>query len=162
MRRMVCVLVGVVAGALLLSGCEAVDLPLAAVRMGVDGKPQALIRPCGDDRVDGLSLTGTRAKDGSGPNLSGWRVPDTVRPGDAGFPLFSPLADWHARPSGTQAPVADYTYQLGFMKGESNYEYSVILTFRTADLAKLKPGQVWADDRAMSLGEFEKLAEDSC
>ncbi|MFF1306086.1 hypothetical protein [Streptomyces sp. NPDC058307] len=24
------------------------------------------------------------------------------------------------------------------------------------------PGHVWADDRAMSLGEFERLAEDSC
>jgi hypothetical protein len=85
-----------------------------------------------------------------------------VRPGDADFPLFSPLAGWHARPSGTRTPVADYTYQLGFMKGEYNYEYNATLTFRTADLAKLKPGQVWADDRAMSLGEFEKLAEDSC
>ncbi|WP_328750766.1 hypothetical protein OHT57_35010 [Streptomyces sp. NBC_00285] len=162
MRRCVIAMAGVAVGAGLLSGCGAIDLPLAAVQLGADGKPHALIRPCGDDRVQGLSLTGTKAKDGSGPNLSGWHVPDTVRPGNAGFPLFSPLTDWHARPSGTQTPVADYTYQLGFMKGESNYEYSVTLTFRTADLAKLKPGQVWADDRAMSLGEFEKLAEDSC
>jgi hypothetical protein len=162
MRRYVIAMVGVAVGALLLSGCGAVDLPLAAVQVGADGVPYALIRPCGDDRVQGLSLTGTKAKDGSGPNLSGWRVPDTVRPGDADFPLFSPLADWHARPSGTRTPVADYTYQLGFMKGEYNYEYNATLTFRTADLAKLKPGQVWADDRAMSLGEFEKLAEDSC
>ncbi|WP_316775188.1 hypothetical protein [Streptomyces sasae] len=36
------------------------------------------------------------------------------------------------------------------------------VTFTAGYLAALQPGQVWADDRAMSLGEFEKLAEDSC
>ncbi|MFJ3777648.1 hypothetical protein ACIPX0_38770 [Streptomyces sp. NPDC090075] len=153
---------GTVAGALLLSGCVAEDLPLAAVRVGQDGKPHALIRPCGDDRIEGLGLTGTRARDGSGRDLSGWSVDDTLRTGDASFPLFDPSADWHAQHTGTQHTVAAYTYRLGFMKGEFNYEYSVTLTFRTTDLAKLKPGQVWADGRAMSLGEFEKLAEDSC
>ncbi|MFJ9151373.1 hypothetical protein ACIRP7_25700 [Streptomyces sp. NPDC102270] len=45
------------------------------------------------------------------------------------------------------------------MTGDS---YNGIVTFTAADLAALEPGQVWADDRAMSLGEFEELAEDSC
>ena len=34
--------------------------------------------------------------------------------------------------------------------------------FTTDDLGRLRPGQVWADDRAMSVEEFEKLAEKSC
>lgn len=162
MRRGVGAVAGVVGGVLLLTGCGAIDLPLAAVRLGADGVPHALIRPCGDDRIQGLSLTGTKARDGSGKDLSGWWVRGKRRTGDAGFPLFSPLAEWRAHHTGTQRLVADYTYQLGFMKGEFNYEYSPTLTFRAADLAKLRPGQVWADDRVMSLGEFEKLAEDSC
>ncbi|MFK0154519.1 hypothetical protein ACIQVL_32280 [Streptomyces sp. NPDC090499] len=153
---------GTAAGALLLSGCGAIELPLAAVRVGANGMPHAVIRPCGDDRIEGLSLTGTRARDGSGRDLSGWRVDGTLRTGDASFPLFDPPADWHARHTGTQRTVAAYTYRLGFMKGEFNYEYSTTLTFRTTDLAKLRPGRVWADGRVMSLGEFEKLAEDSC
>ncbi|MGW5653639.1 hypothetical protein [Streptomyces humi] len=152
----------VTAAAVLLAGCESVAAPLAAVRVGPDGRPHALVRPCGDDRVQGLSLSGTRARDGSGRNLSGWRVEKTLRPGRASFPLFDPPADWHARHTGTQHAVAGYTYRLGFMKGESDYEYTTTLTFRTADLAKLGAGQVWADGRVMGLGEFEKLAEDSC
>ncbi|WP_046729235.1 hypothetical protein [Streptomyces humi] len=150
------------AGAVLLTGCVPEEPPLAAVRTGLDGRPHALVRPCGDDRVQGLSLTGTRARDGSGRNLSGWRVADRVRPGKASFPLFDPPADWHARHTGTQHAVAGYTYRLGFMKGEFDYEYTTTLTFRTTDLAKLGAGQVWADGRVMGLGEFERLAEDSC
>ncbi|MEU2422634.1 hypothetical protein ABZ619_16705 [Streptomyces sp. NPDC007851] len=150
------------AAAVLLTGCESVAAPLAAVRVGLDGRPHALVRPCGDDRVQGLSLSGTRARDGSGRNLSGWRVEKTLRTGKASFPLFDPPADWHARHTGTQHAVAGYTYQLGFMKGEGDYAYTTTLTFRTTDLAKLAPGRVWADGRVMGLGEFERLAEDSC
>ena len=51
-------MLGTAAGAVLLSGCGAVDLPLAAVRAGADGTPYALIRPCGDDHYQGLSLDG--------------------------------------------------------------------------------------------------------
>ncbi|MEU2773831.1 hypothetical protein ABZ646_13035 [Streptomyces sp. NPDC007162] len=153
---------GTVAGAVLLAGCESMAAPLAAVRVGLDGRPHALVRPCGDDRVQGLSLSGTRARDGSGRNLSGWRVEKTLRTGKASFPLFDPPADWHARHTGAQHTVAAYTCRLGFVKGEGDYAYSTTLTFRTTDLAKLRPGRVWADGRVLSLGEFEKLAEDSC
>ncbi|MFF4831592.1 hypothetical protein [Streptomyces sp. NPDC001315] len=55
-----------------------------------------------------------------------------------------------------------YTYELSFGKAEFNYEYTGIVTFRATDLHPLRRGQVWADGRAMSLGEFERLAEDSC
>jgi hypothetical protein len=57
--------------------------------------------------------------------------------------------------------VAGYSYELAFGKAEPDYDYTGAVTFTAEDLAALKPGQVWADGRAMSLGEFEKLAEDS-
>ncbi|MEV5534743.1 hypothetical protein [Streptomyces prunicolor] len=156
------VVVGVVAGGLLLSGCGALDLPLAAVRVDASGAPQAVLRPCGDDLIQGLSLTGAPADTDSDRNFSGWRVPGKRHGADAEFPLFTPPSAWRARAAGQQRLVANYTYELAFGKAEFNYEYTGHVTFRAADLAALKPGQVWADGKVMSLGEFEKLAEDSC
>jgi hypothetical protein len=153
-------LAGVVGGVLLLSGCGAVVLPLAAVRLDASGAPEAVVRHCGDDLIQGLSLAGAPVD--SEKNLSGWRVPGKRHGSDAGFPLFSPPADWHAKAIGQQRLVPAYTYQLAFGKAEFNYEYTGLVTFRAGDLARLKAGQVWADDRVMGRGEFEKLAADSC
>lgn len=160
MGRAGAALAGVVGGVLLLSGCGAEILPLAAVRLDAWGAPVALVRHCGDDLIHGLSLAGAPAD--SEKNLSGWRVPGQRHGTDAEFPLFSPPVAWQARAAGQQRLVPSYTYELGFGKAEFNYEYTGIVTFRAADLAALKPGQVWADDRVMSRGEFEKLAADSC
>jgi hypothetical protein len=151
---------GMVAGVLLLSGCTPEDLPLAAVRLDATGAPQAVLRHCGDDLIEGLSLEG--APDGSEKNLSGWRVRGRRHGTDAEFPLFSPPAKWRAKAMGTQRLVPGYSYQLAFGKAEFNYEYVGVVTFHAADLAKLKPGQVWADGRAMSRGKFEKLAAAAC
>jgi hypothetical protein len=157
--------VGAVAGALLLSGCSAEVLPLVAVRLDAAGTAEAVLRPCGDDLVQALSLTGTTAEEAgsdSARNRSGWRTPGRLRPEDAEFPLFSPPGDWHVRPAGEQRLVPGYTYELAFGKAEFNYEYTGLVAFTAHDLATLHPGQVWADGRSMSLGEFEELAEDSC
>ncbi|MER5381312.1 hypothetical protein ABT040_13660 [Streptomyces sp. NPDC002688] len=162
MKRAVVAVVGVVAGCLLLGGCGPEIRPLAAVRLDTEGAPRAVLRPCGDDLIRGLSLVGAPAGTDSGRNRSGWKVPGKRHGTRAEFPLFSPPSAWRARASGQQRLVPDYTYRLGFGKAEFNYEYTGTVTFRAADLATLKPGQVWADDRAMSLGEFERLAEDSC
>ncbi|MGW1214640.1 hypothetical protein ACWD5F_33945 [Streptomyces sp. NPDC002499] len=162
MRRSGVAVAGAVAGCLLLSGCGAIDLPLAAVGVDATGAPQAVLRPCGDDLIQGLSLVGAPADTESERNYSGWRVPGKRHGTDAGFPLFAPPSAWQARAVGQQRLVPDYTYELAFGKAEYNYEYTGRVTFRAADLAALKPGQVWADDRAMSLDEFEELAEDSC
>ncbi|MEU9170195.1 hypothetical protein AB0D34_20720 [Streptomyces sp. NPDC048420] len=162
MRRGVFAVAGAVVAIGLLSGCGAEILPLVAVRVDGEGRAQAVIRPCGDDPVHGVSLSGAPDEDESGDVLSGWRVPGKLRAADAEFPLFSPPAAWHAQAIGPQRPVSAYTYELGFGKGESTYEYTGSVTFRARDLATLAPGQVWADDRAMSLGEFEELAEGSC
>jgi len=154
-----------VAGALFLSGCGAEVLPLVAVRLDAGGTAEVVLRPCGEDLVQGLGLEGTTAAEAdsdSARNRSGWRAPGRLRPDDAEFPLFSPPGDWHVRPAGEQRLVPGYAYRLAFGKAESDYEYTGIVTFTADDLAALTPGQVWADDRAMSLDEFEELAEDSC
>ncbi|WP_405730869.1 hypothetical protein OG885_14110 [Streptomyces sp. NBC_00028] len=164
LRRRVGV-VGAVVGALLLSGCGAEVLPLVAVRLDAAGTAEAVLRPCGDDLVQGLSLSGTTAGEAdsdSARDRSGWRAPGRLRPDDAEFPLFSPPGDWHVSPAGEQRLVPGYTYELAFGKAEFNYEYTGIVTFTADDLSALRPGQVWADGRPMSLGEFEGLAEDSC
>ncbi|MFF7983799.1 hypothetical protein ACFZDK_32590 [Streptomyces sp. NPDC007901] len=152
---------GTVAGALLLSGCGAVDLPLAAVRAGADGAPYALIRPCGDDHYQGLSLDGRARGAADGPVTTGWDIKGE-RAGDAGFPLFSPPAKWRARHRGAQKLLPRHHYTLGFGHYVTGDSYNGIADFTTEQITALKPGQVWADGRAMSLGEFERLAEDSC
>ena len=48
----------------------------------------------------------------------------------------------------------------GGTSGFSNY--NIELHFTSADLSDLRTGQVWAEGRAMSRSEFEKLADDSC
>lgn len=162
---------GAPAGALgapaLLSGCGAETRPLAAVHLDASGNPWALVRPCGDDLVQGLGPHGTpaaaaEADADSAPGLSGWRVPGERHIADAAFPLFSPPAAGRARPAGEQRLLPGYSYELVFGKAEYDYEYTGSVTFRAADLRGLGPGRVWAEDRAMSLGEFERLAEDSC
>ncbi|MFJ3308084.1 hypothetical protein ACIPSA_34370 [Streptomyces sp. NPDC086549] len=162
MRRAGAAAAGVVAGALLLSGCAAVDLPLAGVRAGADGKPYALIRPCGDDEYRTPSLDGWAEGGGDGPVTTGWDVRKEKLSGDAEFPLFSPPDAWRARHRGAQRLLPKHRYSLGFGHYVTGDSYNGIVEFSAEDIGRLKPGQVWADDRAMSLGEFEKLAEDSC
>ncbi|MDV9169858.1 hypothetical protein R6V09_06865 [Streptomyces sp. W16] len=153
---------GVVVGCLLLSGCTAEDLPLAGVRLGADGAPHALIRPCGDDSYQTPSLDGWAGGIDDGPVTTGWDVRKENLRGDADFPLFSPPAAWRARHRGEQRLLPKHHYSLRFGHYITSDSYNGIVDFTTEQITALKPGQVWADDKAMSLGEFEKLAEDSC
>ncbi|GGL96622.1 hypothetical protein GCM10010129_45560 [Streptomyces fumigatiscleroticus] len=156
-------MLGGVAGAVvLLSGCAAVDLPLAAVRTDADGVPWALVRPCGDDDYLGPRLQGRAAGAAQDAAVtSGWSVRGE-RDGDTEFPLFSPPAAWRARPAGPQRLQPGHRYTLSFGHYVTGDSYNGVVEFTAEDVAALPPGQVWADGRAMSLGEFEELAEDSC
>ncbi|MFD4977166.1 hypothetical protein [Streptomyces sp. NPDC058424] len=51
------------------------------------------------------------------------------------------------------------TYALAF-HGSGSYMAHVYFT--TDDLASLQPGQVWADNRAMSTKDFDELVDDKC
>ncbi|WP_406173760.1 hypothetical protein [Streptomyces sp. NBC_00996] len=178
MRRRSSAAVGVPAGLGLLSGCSPASLSLAAVWLGTDGQPVVAVRPCG--RATHLSLAGW-AEDAYIEDKSGEMVPNpssTASPGQVNtrwwvgsgveiarttFPLFSPPSVWHTQKTGPQRLLPGRSYSLHFVGARrGRHPYDGYLGFSAAGLASLRPGQVWADGRAMSLGEFEKPAEDSC
>ncbi|MET9451198.1 hypothetical protein [Streptomyces cinerochromogenes] len=162
MRRTGAVAAGIVGGMLLLSGCGAVDLPLAGVRVAADGTPYAMVRPCGDDSYQSPSLDGRARAGEEGPVTTGWDAKKEGLRGDADFPLFDPPARWQARHRGTQRLLPRHHYVLGFGHYTGGDSYNGTVEFTGEQIGRLKPGQVWADDRAMSLGAFERLADDSC
>ncbi|MEU9441810.1 hypothetical protein AB0D42_13015 [Streptomyces sp. NPDC048304] len=161
MRRTGAVAAGIAGGMLLLSGCAAVDLPLAGVRAGTDGTPYAVFRPCGDDAYQGPSLEG-RPRGGDGSATTGWDARSEGLHGDTEFPLFAPPAGLHARHRGKQELLPGHDYTVGFGHYVTGDSYNAVVEFTAAQIARLRPGQVWADGRAMSLGSFERLAEESC
>ncbi|MEU0008557.1 hypothetical protein ABZ079_30960 [Streptomyces sp. NPDC006314] len=162
MRRARVMAAGVTGGMLLLSGCTAVDLPLAGVRVGTDGTPYAVFRPCGDDGYQGPHLDGRRRGAGDGPVTTGWDARREGLHGDAGFPLFTPPEGWQARHRGKQELLPRHDYVLGFGHYDSGDSYNGVVEFTADQIGRLKPGQVWADGRTMSRGAFGRLAEDSC
>ncbi|SOD83316.1 hypothetical protein [Streptomyces sp. Ag109_G2-15] len=159
---MTAAVLGGVSGMLLLSGCTAVDLPLAGVRVGADGVPYALFRPCGGDGYQGPSLDGRARHGGGGPVTTGWDVRKEGLHGDAEFPLFAPPGEWKARHRGAQRLLPGHRYTLAFGHYVTGDSYNGTVEFTTEQIGRLGPGQVWADGRAMRLGAFEKLAEDAC
>ncbi|GGW74678.1 hypothetical protein GCM10010503_60420 [Streptomyces lucensis JCM 4490] len=162
MRHTGAVAAGIVGGMLLLSGCGAVDLPLAGVRAGADGTPYAVLRPCGDDAYRGPYLEGRARGAGDGPVTTGWDTRKKGLHGDTGFPLFAPPEDWKARHRGARRLLPRHRYVLGFGHYVTGDSYNAVVEFTTEQIARLGPGRVWADGRAMSLAEFERLAADSC
>ena len=152
-------------GAVLLSGCGPEILPLAGVTVEGDGTPRVLVRPCGDASYTGPALTGWAGSWEDEPgedetNTTVWGT-DGEWSGDAEFPLFSPPSAWGAEARGEQRLLADHTYAFVF-HGHTDDRAGGSVTFTAADLARLRPGRVWADDRVMSAEEFEEQAEGAC
>ncbi|WP_326666118.1 hypothetical protein [Streptomyces sp. NBC_00385] len=169
MRRVMVYALFAAVGMATLSGCGAVVVPLVGVQLDAKEVPHLLLRPCGDDKIQGLALQGfagiNQAESGGlldGENLSGWKVPGKKAPGDVDFPIFAPPSQWAAVHVGDQNLRTDLTYQVAFGKAEFNYEYTGLVTFRLTDVDALEPGQVWADGRSMTREAFEELAEESC
>lgn len=158
MRRRGAVL-GAVAGGLLLGGCSPADLPLAAVWLDAGGKPVVSVRPCGDDRVRRLSLSGS-GDEGSDDTF--WRTAGAGT-GAVTFPLFSPPRSWKADRGGPQRLLTGRDYWLSGTVGQGeNVDYRIVVTFAADDLTLLEPGQVWADERALSRDAFDELVDDKC
>ncbi|MGW0514889.1 hypothetical protein ACWD1W_37695 [Streptomyces olivaceoviridis] len=162
MRRTGAVAAGIAGGMLLLSGCGAVDLPLAGVRAAPDGTPYAVFRPCGDDSYRGPDLDGRPRGAGKGPVTTGWDAKKEGLRGDADFPLFDPPAAWHARHRGSRHLLPRHRYVLRFGHYAGGDSYNGVVEFTGEQIDRLKPGQVWADGRAMSLAAFDRLAADAC
>ncbi|MFJ9247129.1 hypothetical protein [Streptomyces sp. NPDC101776] len=175
MRRVVVAVVGAAAGVGLLSGCSPARLPLAAAWLGTDGQPVALVKPCGHDRAGDIDLgswTEEETADGvsgtaESPSLgTGWRTPLVGPPmepfGTTTFPLFEPPRSWRTEATGPQMLAPGRTYSLTFKVYGTGVEYTGDLYFTAKDLTSLRPGQVWADDRAMSRDDFDDLVDDKC
>jgi hypothetical protein len=147
---------------------------------GADGQPVVAIRPCGGDHAKDLDLR-SWAEDAyvedehgelidnptstasPGQEDTNWDVASGVEVGRITFPLFSPPSAWQVRKTGQQRLLPGRAYALHFTGARTGWSpYDGDLTFSAEELASLRPGQVWADGRAMSRGEFEKLAANSC
>ncbi|MBK3566632.1 MULTISPECIES: hypothetical protein [unclassified Streptomyces] len=176
MKRVGVTAVGVTAGVGLLSACSPAQLPLAAAWLDTDGRPVALVRPCGHDRAGSIHLSSWTADEtadgasgtpeGQGSD-TGWGTP-LVGPhgepfGTTTFPLFEPPRSWRTEAVGPQALAPGRTYYLKFtVPGGAVVHYSGVLDFTAKDLTSLHSGQVWADGRAMSRDDFDDLVDDKC
>lgn len=168
------------------------DLPLVAVRNGDDGQPVAELRPCdGGETISEMGLeswtpeedeaaieeaslgsvgsssasqpaqAGTEypGRDQADQEDSSWETWGATNHGGVVFRVFSPPPQWHAQAFGRQALLPGRTYALTFRGSGSYLAHGY---FTADDLASLRPGQVWADDRAMSTKDFDELVEDKC
>jgi hypothetical protein len=98
---------------------------------------------------------------------TGWRTPLVGPPlepfGTTTFPLFEPPRSWRTEATGPQKLAPGRTYSLTFKVFEGGgVQYTGDLYFTAKDLTSLHPGQVWADDRAMSRDDFDDLVDDKC
>lgn len=182
MRRVlgaVCVVAGLVG----MSGCTPPDLPLVAVRIGEDRKPVAELRTCAgldaamvelhswpeDEEDDDVAaeeepseMTPSSPTGSGAQEDSGWVTRGYV-PGRVSFPLFSPPLSWNAEHTGRQVLLPGRTYVLSFRGAQDGGETYVGNVYFTADeLASLRPGQVWADSRAMDRDTFDERADNTC
>lgn len=170
---------GMVAAFGLLSACTPPDVPLAAVWLDEDRRPVAEIRPCHSQHATDVHLgswtqeeqdaleespdagsSGTVASDGVDSGWAAWTV--WVASGTS-FRLFPPPPSWRVQTFGRQELLPGRTYALSFGGGgKGNDDRNGHVYFTTADLASLRPGQVWADNRAMSREDFDKLVDHNC
>lgn len=113
MPKRVLAVVGAAAGAVLLSGCVALELPLAAVTADTDGVPRVLIRPCADDPYEDPTLSGWAGayEDEPSEDDADTTVWETAGEwsGAEEFPLFSPCGLVGGRGRGrAAAPVGPH------------------------------------------------------
>ncbi|WP_405984661.1 hypothetical protein [Streptomyces sp. NBC_00872] len=189
MRRAITAVTGALCTAVLLTGCSPPDLRLAALWKGEDGRWWAELRPCGDDLLNSPHLSGWPTEEtetagsetagseaaGSGGSPSpepepeptiddstGWRTWSMTPTGRVRFPLFEPPESWRAEATGPQELRPGYTYGLTFRVGADSSVYRGSVFASTEELATLRPGQVWADGRAMSMDEFDDVVADQC
>ncbi|WP_405978438.1 hypothetical protein [Streptomyces sp. NBC_00158] len=161
------------AGAGMLAGCSAADLPLISVGIGADGTPQVTMVPCGKDAIGTVDffVHGTPAPGAPQPTVTtpstasedGWLAGGSpLAPGRVTFPLFSPPATWAVREWGAERSLKPgREYSLSF-RPPGFGDYSGSVSFTAEDLAGLKPGEVWAGGRAMSQKKFRKRVADKC
>ncbi|MFE5208421.1 hypothetical protein [Streptomyces sp. NPDC056600] len=91
----------------------------------------------------------------------GWEVPrGMTHRGRAVIPVLSPPDSWLVEGGGGRELLPGRTYSLSFYSYDG--EYYGDGAFTADDLASLRPGQVWAAGRAMSVDEFADQVGEVC
>ncbi|WP_448321390.1 hypothetical protein [Streptomyces sp. CO7] len=163
----------------MVSGCSPAHLTLVAVTNGEDGRPVAVLQPCDDGGEDimGMRLgswpsgasrvemdgagTGGADEDRASVDDGGWETPrGTTHRGRAVIPVLSPPDSWLVEGGGARELLPGRTYSLSFYSYDGVYYGDGYFT--TQDLASLRPGQVWAAGRAMSVDDFADHVGEVC
>lgn len=158
---------------LLAAGCSPPERQLVAVGRGPEGDVRALLRPCSNaTHMEEVSVQHVAEEtDPADPEfLDGWsaRPPRSVT-GEQEISLYQPPENWR----GTAHPASELSeagfYAVEFVIGrESTQDRSIVVEYRgigsfeAADIARLAPGQWWADGKAMSRAQFREHAGDAC
>ncbi|MEY2246500.1 hypothetical protein [Streptomyces sp. BF23-18] len=148
-------------------GCSPPERPLVAIYAAQGGEVRALLRACPNSAVTSMTLMRMDGKESAGAATQGveyWvGAPPEPLKGEQDISLVSLPADWGASRLGTGELTAGAFYSLNFTSGhDDSVDYHGIGGFRTSDIEKLDPGDVWADGKSMSLKEFRKKADGSC
>ncbi|MFJ8041420.1 hypothetical protein ACIRBX_13040 [Kitasatospora sp. NPDC096147] len=155
------------AGLAVLTGCSPEELPLVGVQLDARGVPQALLRSCDDQgrvRAPALYAMEPAVADQQywpDDQWLAWKSTEP-RPKAADFPLFAPPTEWAVTTHGPQSLEPDRVYRLGFADPEETYAYNATVTFDTARLAALEPGQVLTHGGVVSRADFDRLARKAC
>lgn len=91
----------------------------------------------------------------------GWESPrGMTHSGRAVFPVLSPPASWLVEEGGTRELLPGRTYSLSFYAYDGQYVGDG--DFTADDLASLRPGELWAAGRAMSVDDFAEHVHAVC
>ncbi|MFE1899683.1 hypothetical protein [Streptomyces yangpuensis] len=150
-----------------LTGCSPAQLSLVAAYNGDDGKPWIMLAPCGRNDITSVRVSSRPTGPDRSPHApgagqeSGWRSGFDPGIGGGSLPLFEPPASWSAEPDGEQRILPGHQYIAEFYSPEDGAYYGQVY-FTAEDLAGLEPGEVWADDRAMTRKEFREHRAEQC
>ncbi|MFE6909154.1 hypothetical protein [Streptomyces erythrochromogenes] len=150
-----------------LAGCSPPRYDLVAAYNGDDGKPWIMLAPCGRNDITSVHVSSWPTDPGRSPYTpgagleSGWWADIDPAIGGGSLPLFAPPASWSVLPHGEQRLLPGYRYNVDFYSPEDGVYYGEVY-FTAEDLAGLKPGEVWAGDRAMTRKAFREYRADKC
>ncbi|MGW6705594.1 hypothetical protein ACWGDE_11975 [Streptomyces sp. NPDC054956] len=155
----------VVLGGGLLTACAYPPGPpvydLAGVYKEDSGRLMVELGRCSNEGdIEGLILQGL-PMDGLVERRTG-HVPGDTRPGP--FPLLAPAPDPREEPATPPSldPGGFYVLAFDVLKDDRRVLYASATSFKTQDIEALRPGQVWADGKAMSRERFRAYIRDAC
>ncbi|MER5485270.1 hypothetical protein ABT024_18860 [Streptomyces sp. NPDC002812] len=156
-------LVGLVLlGGGLLTACTPPTYDLAGVYKDDSGQIMVEAGRCSNEgQISGFYLAGPPVEGEPSSTRTTGHVRGDTHPGP--FPLLAPVPGPDGKP-GAAPPLDAGSYYLRFhvLKDEHRVLYSSATSFESGDIQALRPGQVWANDKAMSRDHFRTYLRDAC